>query len=153
MFDVILTVIRLTATLYKLTKRLAYILSLPLTLHHSLAPALKSRNNRDADSHKFDNVPPELAFAATCIVVLKMVYGLDGKKRYTRSAAIRDQLNIQRVARLPKFSGDPACALPKLDEYLAFIKTLDDEDLKTKDAVFSSETHMSVVYTYRCGFS
>jgi hypothetical protein len=72
----------LTATLYKLTKRLAHILSLPLTLHHSLAPKLKRSNKHDPDSHKYDNVPPELAFLATCIIVLKMIYGLDGKTRY-----------------------------------------------------------------------
>jgi RNA polymerase I-specific transcription initiation factor RRN7 len=71
-----------TATLYKYTKRLAHILSLPLTLHHSLAPDLKQSNKRDPDSHKFDNVPPELAFLATSIVILKMAYGLDGKTRY-----------------------------------------------------------------------
>jgi len=69
-------------TLYKYTKRLAHILSLPLTLHHSLAPDLKQSNKRDPDSHKFDNVPPELAFLATSIVILKMAYGLDGKTRY-----------------------------------------------------------------------
>jgi len=67
--------------LYKLTKRLAHILSLPLTLH-TLAPDLKRDSKRDPDNHKYDNVPPELAFLATCIVVLKMVYGLDGKTRY-----------------------------------------------------------------------
>lgn len=131
--------------LYKLTKRLAHILSLPLTLHHSLAPALKSRRKRDPDSHKFDSVPPELAFVATCIVVLKMVYGLDGKKRYTTFSCRSWSTDIQRVTRLPKYSGDPACALPTLDEYLAFIKTLDDQDSKSQVTVFSSETHMSVV--------
>ena len=76
------------ATLYNLTKRLAYILSLPLTLHYSLAPNLKQVNKRDPSSHKYDNVPPEVAFLATCIVVLKMVYGLDGKIRYTYDCSV-----------------------------------------------------------------
>lgn len=113
-------------TLYKYTKRLAHILSLPLTLHHSLAPDLKQSNKRDPDSHKFDNVPPELAFLATSIVILKMAYGLDGKTR------------------LPKTSNDPACALPRLNEYIALLKNLDDADSKTKHAMFSSDTQMCV---------
>lgn len=89
----------LAATLYKLTKRLAHILSLPLTLHHTLAPALKSNSKGDPDGHKYDNIPPEVGFVATCIVVLKMVYGLDGKTRYTRSTVSNDQLmfNINRL--------------------------------------------------------
>lgn len=77
-----------TATLYNLTKRLAYILSLPLTLHYSLAPSLKQVGVRDPDSHKYDNIPPELAFLATCIVVLKMVYGLDGNPRYVYDCSV-----------------------------------------------------------------
>jgi len=117
-----------TPTLYNLTKRLAYILSLPLTLHYSLAPNLKQVNKRDPSSHKYDNVPPEVAFLATCIVVLKMVYGLDGK------------------IRLPNTSTDPACALPRLDEYISLLKNLDDADSKSKHAMFSSETQMSVAY-------
>lgn len=60
-----------------MTKRLAHVLSLPLTLHHSLASNIKRERKRDPESHKFDNVPPELALIATCIMVLKMVYGLD----------------------------------------------------------------------------
>lgn len=82
-YAVVLVLTCSVATLYNLTKRLAYILSLPLTLHYSLAPNLKQVDKRDPSSHKYDNVPPEVAFLATCIVVLKMVYGLDGKIRYT----------------------------------------------------------------------
>lgn len=37
---------------------------------------------RDPEHHKYDNAPPEVALIATVIVVLKLVYGLDGKKRY-----------------------------------------------------------------------
>lgn len=70
-----------TATLYTLTKRLAHVLSLPLTLHHTLAPGLAQIKRRDPEIHKYDNVPPELALVATAVIVLKMVYGLDGKVR------------------------------------------------------------------------
>lgn len=63
-----------------MTKRLAHVLSLPLTLHHSLALNIK-REKRDPESHKFDDVPPELALIATCIIILKMVYGLDDEEK------------------------------------------------------------------------
>lgn len=69
------------ATLYRLTKRLAAVLSLPLTLHHSLAPRLQRRRMRDPETHKKDNVAPEVAFLSVAIIVLKMVYGLDGRRR------------------------------------------------------------------------
>lgn len=67
--------------LYYFAKRLGNVLSLPLSLHHSLAPSLSSIKRGDAESHKYDNVPPEIALVATAIVVLKLVYGLDEKKR------------------------------------------------------------------------
>jgi len=133
-----------TPTLYKLTKRLAHILSLPLTLHHSLAPNLKQSSKRDPDSHKFDNVPPELAFLATCIVVLKMAYGLDGKTRWILLVFRIYMICVQCYVRLPKTSNDPACALPRLNEYIALLKNLDDADSKTKHAIFSSGTQMCV---------
>ncbi|KAH7914201.1 hypothetical protein BJ138DRAFT_1144338 [Hygrophoropsis aurantiaca] len=113
-------------TLYALTKRLGHILSLPLTLHHSLAPTLRRIKRDDPESHKFDNVPPELALAATTIIVLKCVYGLDGK------------------ARLPTHPDDPACALPKLDNYLALLRELNEADSKNDDTQFSSITPMAV---------
>ena len=31
--------------------------------------------------HQMDNVPPEVSLMASCIIVLKMVYGLDGVER------------------------------------------------------------------------
>lgn len=131
------------AILYKLTKKLANILSLPLTLHRSLAPNLKRQKTRDPDSHKFDNVPPELAFMATCVVVLKMVYGLDGQPRCVISSPpISPSDGCSN--RLPKNSNDPACALPRLDEYLGWIRELDEIDLNSEDAKFNSDTHMSV---------
>ena len=66
------------ATLYGLTKRLSSVLSLPLTLHSSLAPGLAKKRKYDPNAHQMDNVPVEVSFMASCIIVLKMVYGLDG---------------------------------------------------------------------------
>ena len=68
--------------LYLLSKTVAHVLSLPLTLHHTLAPCLEHLKDDDHDSHKFDNVPPELALLVAVIIVLKMVYGLDGQARW-----------------------------------------------------------------------
>jgi hypothetical protein len=50
----------------------------------------------DAESHKFDNVAPELAFVATGIIVLKMVYGLDGRERFA-GAVLKMFLLMERA--------------------------------------------------------
>lgn len=71
----------LLATLYFLAKKLGKVVSLTLTLHYSLSPALKRVKMRDPEHHKYDNAPPEVALIAILIVVLKLVYGFDGKKR------------------------------------------------------------------------
>jgi len=70
-----------TPTLYVLTKRLASILSIPLTLHSLLAAGLPRVKKHDPLHHQFDNIPPEVGLMAACVVVLKMVYGLDGRPR------------------------------------------------------------------------
>ena len=64
-------------------------LSLPLALHHTLSPrvALVKEKDEDLDSHKYDNVPPELALLVAVVIVLKMVYGLDGQTRYVSKVA------------------------------------------------------------------
>lgn len=78
-----------TAVLYTLTKSLAHPLSLPLSLHPTLSPspglthATQHKHKRtsasdDPGSYKFDGAPPEVALMGVVIVVLKMVYGLDG---------------------------------------------------------------------------
>ena len=69
------------ATLYNMSKKLAGILSLPLTLHHSLAPKLTIVKRDDPERHQYDNLPPEVALIATVVLVLRLVYGLDGKQR------------------------------------------------------------------------
>ncbi|KAH7921820.1 hypothetical protein BV22DRAFT_1106975 [Leucogyrophana mollusca] len=115
-----------TPTLYGLTKRLGCVLSLPLTLHHSLAPTLRRVKRDDPHSHKFDNVPPELALVATAIVVLKLVYGLDGKTR------------------LPTHPDDPACTLPRLDEYLSLLRHLNEADLQDNEVQFGSRVTVPI---------
>ena len=72
---------RVLAVLYMLGKTVAHVLSLPLTLHQTLAPRLEHLKDDDPDSHKYDNVPPELALFVAVVIVLKMVYGLDGQPR------------------------------------------------------------------------
>ncbi|KAJ6598974.1 hypothetical protein DFH09DRAFT_1129716 [Mycena vulgaris] len=115
-----------TPTLYRLTKRLSTVLELPLRAHQSLAPRLQRIKARDPERHRYDSVAPELAFAATGIIVLKMVYGLDGKPR------------------LPADSEDPACDMPRIDEYLELLRSLDDADGKIRDAEFDSRTAMVI---------
>ena len=65
-----------------MTKKLARVVSIPLTLHRSLAPELTRKKKRDPTYHKHDNAIPEVALIAAVIVVMKMVYGLDGRPRY-----------------------------------------------------------------------
>jgi hypothetical protein len=59
----------------------AKVLELPLTLHYALAPGLERAKKRDPGWHKSDNAPPEVTMVAVVVIVLKMVYGLDGRRR------------------------------------------------------------------------
>ena len=61
--------------LYMLSKRLAKVLSMPLTLHSSLAPGLSKRRRGDPDRHRSDDAPPEVRLLAAVMIVLKMVCG------------------------------------------------------------------------------
>jgi RNA polymerase I-specific transcription initiation factor RRN7 len=70
-----------------LSKTVAHVLSLPRVLHYTLAPRLTQVKADDPDSHKYDNVPPELALLVAVIIVLKMVYGLDGQTRWVMTRA------------------------------------------------------------------
>ncbi|KAF8529135.1 hypothetical protein BU17DRAFT_36968 [Hysterangium stoloniferum] len=99
-----------TATLYGLAKSMARELYLPLTLDVSLAPGLVPRRQGDPRRHKGDNVPVEVGLVGVVIVVLKMVYGLDGVKR--------------RV-----MDGDPGSTLPGLEMYIEMVRAGEgDED-------------------------
>jgi len=115
-----------TPMLYLLTKRLGYVLSLPLSLHHSLAPSLSSIKRGDMECQKYDNVPVEIALAATALVVLKLVYGLDGKKR------------------LPRHPDDAACAFPDVNKFLATITEASHTESRVNSHLFNSRVPMSV---------
>ncbi|KAG5724960.1 hypothetical protein E4T56_gene12493 [Termitomyces sp. T112] len=99
-----------TPMLYRLTKRLGQILSLPLTLHHTLAPALEKRRTYKPERHVYDNVAPEVSLMAVAIIVLKMVYGLDGRPRR------------------PRDGSDVACGLVRADEFLTGLENLEKEE-------------------------
>jgi RNA polymerase I-specific transcription initiation factor RRN7 len=72
---------RKTATMYRLAKRVASKLSVPLTIHWSLGPELERRKMGDARRHLYDKAPPEVGLVGCVMIVLKMVYGLDGEER------------------------------------------------------------------------
>ena len=80
----------LSAVLYTMSKKLAEILSLPLVMHNISAPRLRFLKQNDPKVHKSDNVPPEVVFISTAIVVIKLVYGLDGRTRYAPCAKNSD---------------------------------------------------------------
>lgn len=73
---------RSPAVLYDMAKSLAQVLSLPLVLHSISAPRLRGLKQNDPRVHKLDNVPPEVALISAAIVVLRLVYGFDGRTRY-----------------------------------------------------------------------
>ena len=79
-----------------MSKRLAQTLSLPLVLHNISAPRLRGLKQNDPRVHKLDNVPPEVALISTAIVVLKLVYGLDGRARYVYKDGLSSMLTIVR---------------------------------------------------------
>ncbi|KAF9008975.1 hypothetical protein BDQ17DRAFT_1406924 [Cyathus striatus] len=113
-------------TLYGLTKRLCDIVSLPLTLHETLGPAPARIGKLNRGRHKYDSVAPEVGMVAVCIMVLKMVYGLDGKTR------------------LPRGVDDPAWSLPEGGEFLKRMAAIGKEERERAEGVFSSENGMSV---------
>ncbi|KAG6873762.1 hypothetical protein C0995_011581 [Termitomyces sp. Mi166 len=102
--------------LYRLTKRLGQILSLPLTLHHTLAPGLEKRRTHDPERHVYDNVAPEVSLMGVAIIVLKMVYGFDGRTR------------------TPRDNADVACGLVRADEFLTGLEKLEKEEGKELDS-------------------
>lgn len=96
-----------TPTLYMLAKRLSQVFSLKLVLHSSSAPDTPDVKKEVRGS---ENAPVEVTFVAIIVIVLKMVYGLDGKER------------------TPQTPDDPACSLPRLHDFLANLRSLDNRD-------------------------
>ncbi|KAI0638164.1 hypothetical protein C8Q77DRAFT_1153833 [Trametes polyzona] len=115
-----------TPTVYVLTKALAKLVSIPSTLHRSLAPALARTKKRDPTFHKQDSAIPEVALVAAVIVVMKMMYGLDGSPRH------------------PQEADDPACALPALPELIRALRAAQEAE-ETTVSPMSTDRHCSVL--------
>ncbi|KAH9965921.1 hypothetical protein BC827DRAFT_1181039 [Russula dissimulans] len=132
--------------LYSLSKTVAHVLSLPLVLHHTLAPRLAHVKAEDPDSHKYDNVPAELALLVVVIIVLKMVYGFDGQGRYVsaQASAVVDATETGLI-RVAKNHADPACALPQSDDYLMIFRELKVAYTRDKEVLFSASSDTSVL--------
>lgn len=113
-----------TPPLYLLTKQLGRVLSLSTSLHH--APSLSDIEGDNIEGHRHDNVPPEVALVGTAIIVLKLVYGLDGNMR------------------LPTDPEEAACAFPDLGKFLASMKQARDAKLFVNNHPFSARIPMSV---------
>ena len=111
-----------TAVLYVLAKKLAHRVSVPLTLHRTLAPALARSKARDPLAHKQDSAVPEVALAAAVIVVVKLVYGVDGKSRCVFPPYLLWRRANPMRSRRPREKADPACALPTLPELVQAIR-------------------------------
>lgn len=133
-----------SAVLYSLGKTVAHVLSLPLTLHHTLAPRAEHLKDDELDSHKYDNVPPELALLVAVVVVLKMVYGLDNRPRYVSKTRVSTALTGAELMpiRVPKNSTDPACALPRLKDYLLTLRVVKEAYTRSKEVLFSTSKEM-----------
>jgi RNA polymerase I-specific transcription initiation factor RRN7 len=136
--------IAFTAVLYNLGKTVAHVLSLPLALHHSLAPNLVHLKDDDPDSHKYDDVPPELALLVAVLIVLKMVYGFDGRRRCVGGQAASKWMTGTKSLpiRLPRNGIDPACALPRMEDFLLVVKNMNEAHTKSKEGLFSASSEM-----------
>jgi len=87
-----LSLLRSSATLYPAVISLSRSIQLHLSLHQGLAPnpvhnprseaqVPEDRILRPSEGWEGDRVPPELGIMAVVVIVLKMVYGLDGRER------------------------------------------------------------------------
>ncbi|KAJ8481779.1 hypothetical protein ONZ51_g5780 [Trametes cubensis] len=137
-----------TPTLYVLTKKLARLVSIPLTLHRSLAPALTREKKRDPTFHKQDSAVPEVALVAAVIVVMKLAYGLDGTPRYATVLLKKPAESMFSILafcrRRPRDKDDPACALPVLEDLIRAIRAADETTEATRPP-YSMDAHRSVL--------
>lgn len=69
------------AVMYLMAKKVAIDGCLPLALPSSLAPVLRRVKGKEPNGHVSDSVPVEAKLMSALIVVMKMVYGLDGMPR------------------------------------------------------------------------
>jgi hypothetical protein len=121
------------APLYALTKRLARALALPLVLHPALAgaPAARDARGRWGARTRFsgDGAPPELALAATALVVLKLVYGLDGRPRYAGGIYPRTPHRAHRRTRGDSMhpSGGMPAAMPDVERFMTMLLAAEED--------------------------
>ncbi|KAH9482730.1 hypothetical protein JR316_0004830 [Psilocybe cubensis] len=115
-----------TPLLYRLAKRVASVLSVPLTLHWTLAPGLAKLKPSDAFRHHYDGVPPEASLLGALIIVIKMVYGLDGTTRGPEDGDI----------------DDVACLLGSEEEFLKQINKLTKDE--QREMKFDSRRQLNV---------
>ncbi|KAG8865225.1 hypothetical protein FRB96_000115 [Tulasnella sp. 330] len=117
-----------SAVLYSMTKALAAILELPLTLHRILAPKPVVQNHRykAVKSQRGDHAPPELSVIATVVLAIKLVYGLDGRSRR------------------PQTEDDPASCFPEPDAFFAMLRDYLEVTRKGPDSLLSAGSQRSV---------
>ncbi|KAJ8519394.1 hypothetical protein ONZ45_g3662 [Pleurotus djamor] len=132
------------ATLYALTKRLAGALSLPLLLHRRLSPELARLAKSHPQGYKFDNIPPEVAFAALTVMVLKMVYGLDGYSRLVMCVSTSQYKLRAGLNRVPTSGDDPATWMPRLADFINIVKTTNVAEETSPEHLFSASAPASV---------
>ncbi|KZO94788.1 hypothetical protein CALVIDRAFT_565201 [Calocera viscosa TUFC12733] len=108
--------------LYVLSKKLLASLSVPLTLHPSLATLHAHLNPSLQSKKKHENIPAELALAAGVVLCLKLMYGLDG------------------TGRAPREERDPLAGMPRVDEWLESLRRQ-----REKKDIYAGPSKLSVL--------
>ncbi|CAL1700735.1 unnamed protein product [Somion occarium] len=117
-----------TPTLYTLSKKLASVLQLPMTLHHSLTTRLKRHKQNDPGFHMYDDAPVEVTLVAVVIIVLKLVYRLGEESRPG-----------------PYSDNDPLHALPDLAYCIELIEADKKKASNSMEALLATDSTMSAL--------
>lgn len=129
-----------------MTKALAAVLALPLTLHRVLAPTLGTNHYGTGKVQKGDAAPPELSIIATVVLALKLVYGMDGKSRFVPKRFLLRTKGpmhpLKYVNRRPRTVDDPASSFPERDEYFAMLREELRASREAPQSVFSADSQM-----------
>ncbi|KAF8341542.1 uncharacterized protein EI90DRAFT_3034286, partial [Cantharellus anzutake] len=129
-----------TPYLYTLSKRLASVLDIPLTLHPDITQSLDA-TLFDSEKH-MDRNPPEVSLISAVIIVIKLVYALDE----SHELSLRVDPN------------DPKFLMPKKQEWLENLRKHHDarcdtlEELLTPSstlpAIHLSDPQIDALFTY-----
>ncbi|EIW82117.1 hypothetical protein CONPUDRAFT_54136 [Coniophora puteana RWD-64-598 SS2] len=116
-----------TPMLYALTKRLCKVLSVSIVLHQCLETSSLHHRELEPPSRGHNRIPPEASFLAVAIIVLKLVYGLDGGLRR-------------------RFSPDDvvACCFPECGEWLRYLKAQGKFNSESPDTLFRSKNDLRI---------